>query len=201
MRTVRVGLTGGIGAGKSSVASVFGERGAWIIDADVLAREALAPGSAGAQAVAAAWPHVVDAAGAIDRAAVARIVFDDPAARERLNAIVHPLVRARAEALERSAPPGTIVVHDVPLLFEGEYWRSCDVTVLVVAPIDERVARTVARGGITATEVRDRMRAQIDPEKARGRATFVIENDGDLDTLRTRANATFDLLAERVRAV
>ena len=133
---MRVGLTGGIGAGKSSVAEVFRERGAVVIDADALAREALAPGSTGARAVAAQWPAVVDAAGTVDRSALARIVFDDPGARERLNAIVHPEVRARAAELERAAPPGTIVVHDVPLLFEGEYWRSCDVTVVVIAPTE-----------------------------------------------------------------
>jgi dephospho-CoA kinase len=200
MRTVRVGLTGGIGAGKSSVASVFRERGALIVDADALAREALAPGSAGARAVAAAWPQVVDAGGAVDRAALAALVFGDPAVRERLNAIVHPEVRARAEAIERDAPAGTIVVHDVPLLFEGEYWRSCEVTVLVVAPVEARIARTVARGGIAAAQVHDRMRAQIDPDEARRRATFVIENDADLATLRARTNEVFDRILERVRS-
>jgi len=197
MRTVRVGLTGGIGAGKSSVASVFRDRGALVIDADALARAALEPGTDGARAVAAAWPHVMDAAGAIDRAALARVVFDDPAARERLNAIVHPQVRARAEELERAAPPGTIVVHDVPLLFEGDYWRSCDATVLVTAPVEARVARTIARGGIDRAQVLDRMRAQIDPDEARRRATIVIANDADLATLRTRANAAYDELLEQ----
>jgi len=190
-------LTGGIGAGKSSVASVFRDRGALVIDADVLAHAALAPGTDGARAVAAAWPHVLDTTGAIDRAALARVVFDDPAARERLNAIVHPQVRARAEELERAAPPGTIVVHDVPLLFEGDYWRSCDATVLVTAPVEARVARTVARGGIDRGQVLDRMRAQIDPGEARRRATIVIENDADLATLRTRANAAYDQLLEQ----
>jgi dephospho-CoA kinase len=127
-------------------------------------------------------------------------VFGDPAARERLNAIVHPEVRARAEAIERDAPAGTIVVHDVPLLFEGEYWRSCEVTVLVVAPVEARIARTVARGGIAAAQVHDRMRAQIDPDEARRRATFVIENDADLATLRARTNEVFDRILERVRS-
>jgi dephospho-CoA kinase len=190
-------LTGGIGAGKSSVAAAFRERGASVIDADALAREALAPGSPGARAVAARWPAVVDANGAIDRAALAQIVFEDPAAREQLNAIVHPQVRARAEELERAAPAGTIVVHDVPLLFEGDYWRSCEVTVLVVAPVEARVSRTVARGGIDRAQVLERMRAQIDPEDARRRATLVIENDGDLATLRRRANAVYDEIVER----
>ena len=194
-------MTGGIGAGKSSVAAVFRDRSALVIDADALAREALAPGSVGARAVAATWPRVVDARGAVDRAALAALVFDDPAAREQLNAIVHPQVRARAEAIERDAPAGTIVVHDVPLLFEGDYWRSCDLTVLVVAPIEARVARTVARGGIAAAQVRDRMRAQIDPDEARRRATVVIENDGDLATLTARANDVFDRIVERVQSL
>lgn len=179
------------------MADVFRERGAVVIDADALAREALATGSAGARAVSAQWPAVVDASGTVDRPALARIVFDDPRARERLNAIVHPEVRARAAELEAAAPPGAIVVHDVPLLFEGEYWRSCDATVLVVAPVEARVSRTVARGGIDRAQVLDRMRAQIDPDEARRRATIVIENDGDLPALRARANAVYDELVER----
>lgn len=194
MRKLRVGLTGGIGAGKSSVAAAFHDRGAVVIDADALARAAVAPGTDAQREIAAAWPPVVDGAGAVDRPALARIVFDDPAARERLNAIVHPRVRARAEELERAAPDGAIVVHDVPLLFEGEYWRSCDATVLVFAPVDVRIARTVARDGSDPQAVAERMRAQIDPAEARKRATFVIENDGDLATLRRRSDAVYDRL-------
>jgi dephospho-CoA kinase len=194
MRSLRVGLTGGIGAGKSAVAAAFRDRGATVIDADVLARAAVAPGSEGAREVAAAWPQVVDAAGTIDRPALAAIVFADPAARERLNAIVHPRVRAGAEALEQAAELGTIVVHDVPLLFEGDYWRSCDATVLVVAPVESRIARVMARDGIARAQVEERMRAQIDPAEARRRATFTIENDADLATLRARAGDVYDRL-------
>lgn len=195
MRKVRVGLTGGIGAGKSSVAAAFRDRGAVVIDADQLAREAVAPGTDAQREIAAAWPQVAGADGAIDRPALARIVFEDRAARDRLNAIVHPRVRARAEELERAAPDGAIVVHDVPLLFEGDYWRSCDATVLVVAPAQARIDRTVARDGTDPAAVAERMRAQIDPAEARTRATFVIENDADLETLRRRSDAVYDRLA------
>jgi dephospho-CoA kinase len=167
-----------------------------VIDADALARAAVAPGSAANREIANAWPAVVGTDGAVDRPGLARIVFDDPAARERLNAIVHPRVRARAEELEAAAPDGAIVVHDVPLLFEGDYWRSCDATVLVVAPVQTRIARTVARDGTDPHAIAERMRAQIDPVEARKRATFVIENDGDLETLRERSDAVYDRLME-----
>lgn len=191
-RRLRVGLTGGIGAGKSAVAEVFRERGALIIDADVLAREALAPGTPGQRAVAAAWPEVVDDAGVVDRARLARIVFADPAERERLNAIVHPIVRERSDALERQAPDGTVVVHVVPLLFEGEFWKTCPITVLVVAPREARIARVAARDGLSRDEIERRMAAQIEPAEAQRRATITIDNSGDLAALRARVDAVFD---------
>jgi dephospho-CoA kinase len=191
---LRVGLTGGIGSGKSAVAELWRERGATIVDADLLAREAVAPGSDGLREVAAQWPAVVGADGTLDRAALARIVFDDDAQRARLNAIVHPRVRALGDALEAAAPPDAVVVHVVPLLFEGEFWRRCDATVAVLAPEAQRVARVTARDGVDEAAVRARMRAQIDPEEARRRASYVIENDADPATLRARANAVYDEL-------
>lgn len=194
MRTLRVGLTGGIGAGKSVVAERFRARGAVIVDADALARELTAPGTPAAAEIAAAWPEVVDASGGLDRAALARIAFADADARARLNAIVHPRVRERADALERAAPAGSIVVHDVPLLFEGDYWRSCDATVVVIAPRAVRIARVVARNGWTRDEIERRMAAQIDPEDARRRATFAVDNDADLAALAVRADAVYDRL-------
>ncbi len=194
MPALRVGLTGGIGSGKSAVAELWRERGATIVDADLLAREAVAPGSDGLREVAAQWPAVVGADGTLDRAALARIVFDDDAQRARLNAIVHPRVRALGDALEAAAPPDAVVVHVVPLLFEGEFWRRCDATVAVLAPEAQRVARVTARDGVDEAAVRARMRAQIDPEEARRRASYVIENDADPATLRARANAVYDEL-------
>lgn len=190
---LRVGLTGGIGSGKSAVAVVFAERGATVIDADVLAREAVAPGSDGLREIAAQWPAAIGPDGALDRPALARIVFADDAARARLNAITHPRVRALGDARERAAPGG-LVVHVVPLLFEGEFWRSCDKTVVVIAPDDVRIARVIARDAARREDVERRMAAQIAPALARGRADYVVENDGDRDDLRDRALAVYRAL-------
>ena len=194
MRTLRVGLTGGIGSGKSAVAELWRARGAVIVDADRLARDVVAPGTPGLGAIARRWPTVIGADGTLDRAALAHIVFGDDAQREALNGIIHPRVRALADAMEANAPEGSIAVHVIPLLFEGEYWKSCDATVAVIAPDHARVSRVVARDGINAEGVLARMRAQIDPREARARATYVIENDADLETLRARAFAVYDQL-------
>ena len=191
---LRVGLTGGIGSGKSAVASIFGELGAFIVDTDRLAREAVAPNSDGLRDVARLWPQAVRG-GHLDRAALAEIVFRDASARERLNAIVHPHVRRLALECEQNAAPGQIVVHVVPLLFETGYAAICDRTVLVVAPLDLRLARVLARDGIDKAHARARMAAQMAPEEARARADYVIENDADFAALNERARAVYALLA------
>ncbi|HTD37150.1 MAG TPA: dephospho-CoA kinase [Candidatus Limnocylindrales bacterium] len=199
MAKLRVGLTGGIGSGKSAVAAVFAERGATVIDADVLAREVVAPGSEGLHEIAALWPHAVGAGGALDRAALAALVFADEAARAKLNAITHPRVRARAEELEREAPDG-LVVHVIPLLFEGDYWRRCEKTVVVIAPAEARIARVIARDALERQAVERRMAAQIDPALARTRADYIVENDGDLGALRERSLRVHDALLRDLRA-
>jgi dephospho-CoA kinase len=193
MAKLRVGLTGGIGSGKSAVAEVFAECGATIIDADVLAREAVAAGSEGLHAIAQRWPDAIAPDGSLDRAAMARIVFDDERARAELNAIVHPRVRARAAEIERDARDA-LVVHVVPLLFEGDYWRQCEKTVVVIAPPEARIARVMARDHVERDAVERWMLAQIDPELARARADYVIENDGDLAALRERSERVYDAL-------
>ena len=199
MAKLRVGLTGGIGSGKSAVAAYFTERGATVIDADALAREVVAPGSDGLREIAAAWPAAIGADGALDRAALAAIVFADEAARARLNAITHPRVRARAAELEHDAPDG-LVVHVVPLLFEGDFWRTCDKTVVVIAPADVRIARVVARDSPERAAVERRMVAQIDPALARDRADYVVENDRDLPSLRERSERVYDRLLHDLAA-
>ncbi|HXF33714.1 MAG TPA: dephospho-CoA kinase, partial [Candidatus Acidoferrales bacterium] len=118
-------MTGGIGAGKSAVAKILEDLGAYIVDTDALAREAVAPNSDGFMEIARVWPHVVRT-GALDRAALAEIVFNDPAARERLNAILHPHIRRLAMERDARAKPGQLVVHVVPLLFETAYDRLVD---------------------------------------------------------------------------
>jgi dephospho-CoA kinase len=190
---VRVGLTGGIGAGKSAVAAILGELGAFVVDTDAVAREVVAPQSDGLLAVARIWPQVVRN-GVLDRAALADIVFNDAAARDRLNALLHPHIRRLALERERHAGAGQPIVHVVPLLFETGYDRLVDKSVVVVAPLEARIARVVERDRSDEGRVRARMDAQADPEVARRRADFVIENDGDLNHLRERTRAVYDAL-------
>jgi dephospho-CoA kinase len=194
---LRVGLTGGIGSGKSEVARAFQSLGAYIVDTDRLAREAVAPGSDGLRQIARVWPSVVRD-DCLDRAALAEIVFSDPTARERLNEIVHPHVRRLAEEYERYAKPDQLAVHVVPLLFETGYDARVDASVVVVAPLEERVRRVVQRDRMSEQQVRARMASQIDPDEARARATFCIENDGDLTHLRERTRVVYESLKARV---
>jgi dephospho-CoA kinase len=195
---MRVGLTGGIGSGKSEVARILGSLGAYIVDTDKLAREAVAPGSDALREVARVWPSVVRD-DCLDRAALAEIVFRDPTARERLNAIVHPHVRRLAEEADRYAQSGQLIVHVVPLLFETGYVDRVDASIVVIAPDEERVRRVVQRDCLTEEQVRSRMASQIDPEEARSRATYAIENDGDIAHLRERTRAVYEALtAQRV---
>lgn len=186
---MRVGLTGGIGAGKSEVARILANLGAEIIDADRLARDVVAPGTSGLSEIAARWPQAVHG-DVLDRGALAAIVFSDPAQRAALNAIIHPRVRARAEELERELGDG-IVVHVVPLLFEGDYWKQCDATIAVVAPRDSRIERVLARDGASRADVEGRIAAQIDPEEAARRATYVIRNDAGLAELQSATAAVW----------
>jgi dephospho-CoA kinase len=195
-RPMRIGLTGGIGSGKSEVARIFAELGAFVVDADRLAREAVAPGTPALAEIAAVWPGVASRDGVLDRSALGRIVFADDAARRRLNAIVHPRVRALGRALESQAKPGQLVVHVVPLLFEEGFAAQCDATVLVVAPDELRIARVGARDGLDEAAVRKRMAKQIDPERARALAGHVIDNGGDLDALRAAVTEVYRRLRE-----
>ncbi len=190
---MRVGLTGGIGAGKSVVAAVFASLGAFVVDTDSIAREVVAPHSDGLMEIARVWPQVVRA-GALDRTALAEIVFNDPSARERLNGLLHPHIRRIAMERETRAKPGQIVVHVVPLLFETGYDQLVDKSVLVIAPLEQRIARVVERDGLDEARVRTRMAAQIVPEQVRPRADFVIENDGNLERLRDRTRAIYEAL-------
>jgi dephospho-CoA kinase len=187
---VRVGLTGGIGAGKSQVATFFAELGAFVVDTDAIAREVVAPHSDGLLQIARVWPQVVRN-GVLDRAALAEIVFGDPAARERLNALLHPHIRRRAMEREGFAKPGQVIVHVVPLLFETGYDRLVDKSVLVVAPVEQRIARVVERDRIDEARVRARIATQIAPEEAHPRADFIIENDGNLDHLQEQTREVF----------
>ncbi|MGA7355900.1 MAG: dephospho-CoA kinase [Candidatus Cybelea sp.] len=188
-----MGLTGGIGAGKSAVATIFANLGAFVIDTDAIAREVVAPNSDGLMEIARVWPQAVRSGG-LDRAALAEIIFSDASARARLNALLHPHIRRVAMEREAYAKPGQLIVHVVPLLFETGYDRMVDKSVLVVAPLDQRVARVVERDKLDEARVRARMAAQIEPERARLNADFIIENDGNLDHLRERTREIYEAL-------
>jgi dephospho-CoA kinase len=191
--TKLVGLTGGIGSGKSEVARMLEELGAFIIDTDSLAREAVAPNSDGLLAIRREWPQVVRNNG-LDRAALAEIVFSDPQARERLNAIVHPFVRRLAKEREQNAKPEQTIVHVVPLLFETGYADLMERSIVVIAPDGERIRRVTERDRVDEVAVRARMATQMDPNVARSRADYVIENDGNLKHLRERVQAVYNQL-------
>ena len=185
----RVGLTGNVASGKSSVGRVWAEAGAHVIDADVLAREAVEPGSPGLEAVREAFGDEVMDGDALDRDAMRRRVFSDPEARERLESIIHPEVarlREREEARLREQGVD-IVVHDIPLLFEVGLEDEFDMIVLVDAPREVRAERLVRDRGLPAGEARDMINAQMPASVKRGRADLVIDNDGTLDELRVSA--------------
>jgi dephospho-CoA kinase len=180
---LRIGLTGGIGSGKSTVSALLAERGARVVDADRLAREVVAPGTPGLAAVAEAFgPDVLAADGGLDRPALAAVVFADPDARARLDGIVHPLVRARAVELVGEMPPGAVVVQDIPLLVETGQAGSFDLVLVVQADPEVRVARLVARG-LTGSDARARIAAQATDEQRAAVADVVLDNSGTLDDL------------------
>lgn len=175
---LRVGLTGGIGAGKSTVAGRLSDRGAVVVDADQISREVVAPGTEGlADVVATFGPEVLAADGSLDRAAVAARVFADPEALKQLNAIVHPRVGARSAELISAAPDDAVLVHDVPLLVENRLAPVFHLVVVVDAPVDERVRRLAARG-LPAADAKARIANQATDEQRRAVADVWLDNSG-----------------------
>ena len=191
-----IGLTGGIGSGKSTVSALLAQRGAVIIDADRIAREVVEPGTPGLAAVAAAFGDgVVGPDGGLDRPALAAVVFADPEARARLDAIVHPLVRARAVEVAAAAPPDAVLVHDIPLLVETGQASRYDLVLVVHADLGTRVARLVARG-MTEHDARARIAAQATDEQRAAVADVVLDNSGTREELAAQVDRFW---AERVR--
>ncbi len=180
---LRIGLTGGIGSGKSTVSALLAERGAVVVDADRIAREVVAPGTPGlARVVEEFGEGVLAADGSLDRQALAAIVFGDAGARARLDGIVHPLVRARSLELLAAVPEGAVVVNDVPLLVETGQAASYDLVLVVEADPATRVSRLVQRG-LTAEDARARMAAQASDEQRRAVADVVLDNSGSPEEL------------------
>jgi dephospho-CoA kinase len=191
-----VGLTGGIGAGKSAAARRFAERGAVVIGADALAREVVEPGTPGLAAIVAEFgPEMVDAEGRLDRSRLGGLVFRDEVARRRLEAITHPLIGARRRELVVAAPAEAIVVHDVPLLVEGRSESSYDAVVVVQAPVQERVRRLRDRG-LAADDIERRIAAQASDDARRAVATYLIENDGSLADLDSAVDRVWSELVD-----
>jgi dephospho-CoA kinase len=197
---LKVGLTGNIAAGKSTVAEVWRSMGATVVDADELARRAVEPGTPAHDAIAREWgTWVLEESGALDRAALRQIVFADPEARARLEGIVHPAVAAlRDEAYRQAQARGeTVVVADIPLLFEVGMVDDFDVVVLVDAPEEVRLARIVADRGLDEDEARRMVAAQMPAELKRARADVVISNTGTLGDLQDSARDVWRDLARR----
>ena len=185
---LRIGLTGGIGSGKSTVAGLLAARGARIVDADRIAREVVEPGTPGLEAVVAAFGReVLTPEGALDRPALAAVVFADPEARRRLDGIVHPLVRARATELVAAAPPDAMVVQDVPLLVETGQAGSYDLVLVVEADLDARVRRLVGRG-LSEDDARARIAAQATDAQRRAVADVVLDNSGTVEQLEAQVD-------------
>jgi dephospho-CoA kinase len=199
-----VGLTGNIGSGKSTVAQLLSERGATIIDADVLARRAVELGTQAYAAIVERWgTSILAADGLIDRGALRRIVFSEPQELEQLNAIVHPEVeRMRAGLVEQARQRGDrLVVCDIPLLFERRMTDVFDRIVLVDAPRPVRLERLVRERGLRETEAMDMIVAQMPAELKRARADFVIDNVGTLTQLDRRVTEVWSALLAAAEAL
>ena len=200
---LRVGLTGGIGSGKSEVARRLVAHGAVLIDADLAAREVVVPGSGGLKRIVAAFgDDVLGPDGSLDRARLGEIVFKDPELRAKLNAIVHPLVRQWMLAAERTAlqaadPPGPIMVHDVPLLAESRGKGGFDLVIVVDVPPELQIERLVSQRGMTPDQAGARMNAQASREQRLEVADIVIDNSGSLADLDRRVAAVWAELERR----
>jgi dephospho-CoA kinase len=197
---LRVGLTGGIGAGKGEVARRLAAYGALVIDADQVAREVVAPGTPGLDEIVEAFgPGVLRPDGSLDRELLGEMVFADDALRGQLNAIVHPLVGERMREIEETAAAADVVVHEIPLLAEGGLAGAFDVVVVVDAPPQVQVERLVSMRGMTRQHALARMSAQASRAERLAVATFVVDNSGSLGDLDDRVATLWAELSRRAR--
>ncbi|PVG83670.1 dephospho-CoA kinase [Nocardioides gansuensis] len=195
---MRVGLTGGVASGKSTVSAILRELGAVVIDADALAREVVATGTPGlARVVEEFGEGLLTPGGELDRPAMGRLVFGDEAARKRLEAIVHPLVFERIVELEGAAGDHDVVVHDIPLLAESGRADTFDAVIVVDSPREVQVDRMVRDRGWTVEDAESRIAAQASREDRLAVATHVIENTGTLEQLEARVREVYAELAAR----
>ncbi|MGW2860712.1 dephospho-CoA kinase [Streptomyces sp. NPDC001205] len=195
---LKVGLTGGIGAGKSEVSRLLVSYGAVLIDADRIAREVVEPGTPGLAAVVEAFgPDILSADGTLDRPKLGGIVFSDPDRLAVLNKIVHPLVGARSAELESAVGPDAVVVHDVPLLTENGLAALYDLVVVVDATPETQLDRLVRLRGMKPEEARARMTAQADRAQRLAVADLVVDNDGPLEALEPQVRKVWTELVDR----
>jgi dephospho-CoA kinase len=189
---MRVGLTGGVASGKSTVAAILESLGAVVIDSDQLAREVVEPGTPGLAAVLAEFGDgVTTDGGRLDRPALGAVVFADQDARRRLEEILHPLIRARSAEIEAQAPAGALVVHDIPLLVESGQVGVFDAVIVVDVPVETQVQRMVSDRGMSREEAEARVAAQAGREERLAVATHVIDNTGTREDLRERVTEVF----------
>jgi dephospho-CoA kinase len=198
---LRIGLTGGIGSGKSEVSRRLAAHGALVIDADVLAREVVEPGTPGlAEVVEAFGTGVLADDGSLDRATLGAQVFGDDAGRRRLEAIIHPRVRARAAEIEAAAGPDAVVVHDIPLLVETGQSDAFDGVIVVDVPIEVQLERLVGGRAMSEAEARSRIAAQASREQRAGAADWIVDNTGSLADLDAAVARVWRDLSERLAA-
>lgn len=196
---LRVGLTGGIGSGKSEVGRRLAAHGAVVIDADLLARKVVARGTPGlAEVVQGFGPGVLGADGGLDRPVLGRRVFGDEEARRRLEAIIHPRVRALAAELEASAAAGAVVVHDIPLLVETGQAHDFEVVVVVDVAPEVQLDRLTRTRGMSIEDAQDRVAAQANREARLAAADHVIHNSGNLEELHSQVDALWQRLVSGV---
>ena len=198
---LRVGLTGGIGAGKSEVSRRLASYGAVVIDADAVAREVVAPGTPGlAEVVQAFGPEVLRSDGTLDRDRLGELVFADESLRMKLNAITHPRVGERMAELERQAGGAPVIVHDVPLLAENHLAGSFDEVVVVDVPPRIQAERLARERGMSRDQAEARMGAQASREERLAIATIVVDNSGSLAELDREVGELWAELRRRARA-
>ena len=193
-KRVRVGLTGGIASGKSLVAAELAARGAIVIDADVLAREVVEPGTPALARIVERFGPQILRDGQLDRSRLGEIVFADQAAREDLERIVHPAVRARAAELERAADPDAVVVHVIPLLVETDQQQDFDLVVTVDVDHETQIQRLISRNGYSYAAAESRTAAQVSREDRRTASDVVLDNTGNVAQLRAQIAALWDVL-------
>lgn len=197
---VRIGLTGGIAAGKTLVADELERLGATIIDADVLARQVVEPGTQGlADVVSRFGENVLRADGTLDRARLGDVVFQDDTARADLNAIIHPRVRAEAQRIEESSPAHGVVVHVIPLLVETGQQDSFDGVIVVDVPTALQLERLMRRNGLSEQQARDRINAQVSREERLAASDWVIDNSGETRSTLQAVREIWDGPVSRLR--